>query len=263
MYTTEEMHDKRPLMSENPWVGKIKPFKIIGNTYFCGTYQGSSHLIDTGDGLIMIDPGYANTAYLVVDSIYKLGFKPEDIKYIVCSHWHGDHTAAVPHIVSLSGAKTLIHRDDAEKGSKYFTPDVLIEDGDTLTLGNVTMTFIHTPGHTKGTVSPFWYTTEGGKTYRLGMFGGAGVNTMATGRFDFEGCREAYRASVNRLRAEKVDVFIGNHVWNNDTYGKGMRLLAGGENEFIDGELWGKFLDGCEERLDGVIAKEKAAGIGG
>lgn len=36
----------------------MTPFKIFGNTYFIGTYQASCHLIDTGDGLIMIDPGY-------------------------------------------------------------------------------------------------------------------------------------------------------------------------------------------------------------
>lgn len=260
MYRNDEMHKIHPRMSKEPWLGKMEPFKIIGNTYFCGTYQASCHLIDTGDGLIMIDPGYANAAYLVIDSIYKLGFKPEDIKYIINTHWHWDHTEATTALADLTGAKTLIGRDDVEKGSKFFTPDIIVDDGDTLTLGDVTVTFIHTPGHTKGTISPFWYTTVDGKTYRLGMFGGAGVNTMHTGKFDFEGCREAYRASLNRLRAEQVDVMIGNHVWNNDTYGKGKKLLAGGENEFIDSELFGKFLDSCEARLDKVILKELEAG---
>lgn len=256
------MHDKKQDIKKDPKIGKMTPFKIIGNTYFCGTYQASCHLIDTGDGLIMIDPGYENTTYLVVDSIYKLGFKPEDIKYIINTHWHYDHTEATAAIADLAGgAKTLIGRDDAEKASKYFTPDIIVDDGDTLTLGSVTVTFVHTPGHTKGTISPFWYTTEGDKTYRLGMFGGAGVNTMVPEKFDFVGCREAYYASIERLKAEKVDVFIGNHTWNNDTYGKGQKLLAGGENEFIDGELWYKFLDNCKGRLDKIIEKEQSAAV--
>ena len=34
----------------NPWEGKMTPFKIIGNVYFCGTFQASCHLIDTGEG---------------------------------------------------------------------------------------------------------------------------------------------------------------------------------------------------------------------
>ena len=88
------------------------------------------------------------------------------------------------------------------------------------------------------------------------MFGGAGVNTMIRGTFDFEGCREAYLNSVERLKKERVDVFIGNHTWNNDTYGKSLQLLAGGENNFIDGELWIRFLEHCEKRLMKIIADE-------
>ena len=234
----------------------MEPFKIIGNVYFVGTFQASCHLIDTGDGLILIDPGYSNTLYLVIRSIYKLGFKPEDIKYIVNTHWHGDHTEATAALVDLSGAKTLIGRYDEERTKRYFVPDILLKDGDTLELGNTKMTFMETPGHTKGTVSFFFDTVENGRTYRVGMFGGAGANTMVRGKFDYEGCREGYRASLHRLQKEKVDVFIGNHTWNNDTFKKGKLLLETGENTFVDPKLWHKFLTFCEERLDRVIASD-------
>lgn len=236
--------------------GRIEPFRIIGNVYFVGTFQASSHLIDTGDGLILIDTGYSNTLYLVLRSIYKLGFKPEDIKYIVHTHWHWDHTEATAALVDLCGAKTLIGRKDEQNALKYFTPDILIDEGDTLTLGNTTISFIETPGHTRGTVSLFFETEEDGKKYRVGMFGGAGANTLAKGKFDYEGCREGYRNSLNRLRKEKVDVFIGNHVWNNNTEEHGKLLLAAGENRFIDDTLWCKFLDFCEKRLDKAIAAD-------
>ena len=238
----------------NPWEGKTEPFPIIGNVYFCGTFQASCHLIDTGDGLILIDPGYANTLYLVIASIYKLGFRPEDIQYIINTHWHWDHTEATAAMADLSGAKTLIGREDAEKARRYFEPDILVKDGDALTLGNTTVTFMETPGHTKGTVSLFFDTSEKGVTYRVGMFGGAGANTLRQGAFDFDGCREAYYASVERLQKEKVDVFIGNHVWNNDTFTKGKLLMETGENPFIDSGLWNRFLDHCKRRLDAVIA---------
>ena len=242
---------------EKPWEGRIEPFKIIGNVYFCGTFQASCHLIDTGDGLILIDPGYENTLYLVIDSIYKLGFRPEQIKYIINTHWHWDHTEATAALAQLSGAKTLLGRWDEENAKRYFTPDMLLKDGDTLTLGNTTVTFMETPGHTKGTVSLFFQTVEKGKAYRVGMFGGAGANTLAQGAFDFPNCREAYRESVHRLLSEQVDVFIGNHVWNNDTFEKAKILRETGENTFIDPTLWSRFLHYCEKRLDDVIAKEK------
>ena len=249
------MFERRTI--QKPWEGRIEPFKVVGNVYFCGTFQASCHLIDTGDGLILIDPGYENTLYLVLDSIYKLGFRPEQIKYIINTHWHWDHTEATAALAELSGAKTLVGRWDEENAKRYFTPDILVKDGDALTLGNTTMTFLETPGHTKGTISLFFHTRENGTTYRVGMFGGAGANTLAKGAFDFEGCREAYRESVHRLQEEHVDVFIGNHTWNNDTFPKAKLLRETGENKFLDAELWHQFLTFCEKRLDEVIEKER------
>lgn len=240
---------------KKPWEGKLEPFKIIGNVYFVGTFQASTHLIDTGDGLIVIDPGYSDSLYLVIDSIHRLGFDPRDIKYIVNTHWHGDHTEATAAMAELSDAKTLIGREDFEKAQQYFSADITVKDGDTLTLGNTVMHFMETPGHTKGTISFFFETEDGGKKYRVGMFGGAGANTMVPEKFDYEGCREGYRSSLHRLKEESVDVFIGNHVWNNNTAVFGKLLLETGENKFIDNTLWGRFLDFCEDRLDKVIAQ--------
>jgi len=238
------------------WESGMEPFRIAGNVYFVGTFQASCHLIDTGDGLILIDTGYLDSFFLVIHSIHSLGFNPKDVKYIINTHWHGDHTEATAPMVALCGAKTIAGRDDYQKISRFFTPDICVKDGDTLTLGNTTITFMETPGHTKGTISLFFNVEENGKTYRVGMFGGAGANTLEKGKFDYEGCREGYIHSLNRLRKEKVDVFIGNHVWNNDTYEKGKLLLETGENRFFDDTLWGKFLDFCEDRLKKVIDAE-------
>ena len=90
-----------------------------------------------------------------------------------------------------------------------------------------------------------------------GIIGGAGVNTLKKGSFDYEGCREDYRNSLHRLQKEKVDVFIGNHVGNNGTVEKGKILLETGENKFIDKNLWNDFLTFCEKRLNDVISKDK------
>jgi len=241
---------------QEPWEGRMEPFRILGNLYFIGTYQASSHLIDTSEGLILIDTGYAKTLYLVLDSIYRLGFRPDDIKYIVNTHWHGDHAEASRPLAELSGAKNVIGKKDAQKVTRFFEPDVLVGEGDTLTLGNTTISFMETPGHTKGTVSLFFDVQEDGKTYRAGMFGGAGANTLAKGRFDYDGCREDYRASLHRLQKERVDVCLGNHTWNNDTEGKSMQLRRGEGNPFIDPSCWNQFLSHCESRLDKLIAEE-------
>ena len=240
---------------EHRWEGYVEPFKIIGNVYFVGTFPASCHLIDTKDGLILIDPGYSDTLFLVMDAIHRLGFDPRDIKYIINTHWHYDHTEATAALAYFSQAKTLIGKEDAEKALQYFTPDVLIKDGDVLSLGNTDITFMETPGHTKGTISFFFDVQEEDKVYRAGMFGGAGANTMVKDKFDFPGAREAYRASLHRLQAEKVDVMLGNHVWNNNTEEYGRILLQTGENKFKNEKLWNEFLAFCEKRLDKIIAE--------
>lgn len=237
--------------------GAMEPIPILDGLWFVGCFPASSHLIDTGDGLILIDTGYADTLFLLVDSIYKLGYKPTDIRCIIHTHWHDDHTGATAGLVQLSGAKTAISAKDAPKAQQYFTPDILLNDGDTVQLGNTCIEVMETPGHTYGTVSLFFDGTENGRTYRVGMFGGAGSNTLKKGCFDYDGCRADYRASLARLRKKPVEVFIGNHVWNNDTENKGRQRLAGGENPFVDPGLWLRFLDHCEARLDKVIREER------
>lgn len=249
MFRYGEMHEKLKAMEKRPWLGKMEPFRILGNVWFVGTYQASCHLIDTGEGLIMIDPGYRRTAYLVIDAIYRAGFSPRDIKYIINTHWHGDHTEATAAFADLSGAKTLLGRDDVANAAQYFTPDIIVDDGDVLTLGDTTIRFVHTPGHTKGTISLFFDIREGENVWRAGMFGGAGLNTMVPGKYDFDGCREAYLASLARMREERVEVFLGNHTWNNNTYGKAQKLAQTGENDFIDDRIWGQFFDAYEARL--------------
>ena len=68
---------------DSPWKEYMEPFKIKGNLYFVGCHAASSHMIDTGDGLILIDTGHPQNLYLLINSIYKLGFSPYDVKYII------------------------------------------------------------------------------------------------------------------------------------------------------------------------------------
>ena len=159
-------------------------------------------------------------------------------------------------MVHLTGAKTFIGEKDGEKVKKYFEPDVLLKDGDVVELGNTKIEIMETPGHTKGTISLFFETEENGVKYQVGTFGGAGANTLAKGKFDYDNCREDYRKSIAKLKEKKVDVFICNHVWNNDTEVKGEILRTTGENKFIDSDIWGEFLTYREKRLDEVIAKD-------
>ena len=88
---------------------KVAPFRMIGNLYFVGTVEASSHLIDTGEGLILIDTGYEENADTVIESVGKLGFDIKDVKVILHSHGHLDHTDATAKLLQFAPpAKTYL-----------------------------------------------------------------------------------------------------------------------------------------------------------
>jgi len=91
-----------------PWDYETKPFKIVDGVYYVGNKNVSVHLFDTGDGLLLLDTAYTETAYLLFDSIYRLGFNPRDVRWIVHSHGHYDHFDPDSVPVMLSGTKTAL-----------------------------------------------------------------------------------------------------------------------------------------------------------
>lgn len=236
------------------------PFRMAGNLHFVGCRKASSHLIDTGEGLILIDTGYEENAEMIVDSMSELGFDIRDVKYIIHSHGHHDHTFATAALVKLSGAKTFLNSRDVRYLEGRFTPDFDIKDGDIIKLGNTEILCLETPGHTEGTISFFFDIEENGKIYRAGMFGGAGTNQLKKDYLKSKGLntlpRGQFFKSIERLKKEHVDIFIGNHSWQNDTQGNYEKSLTSDVNPFIDETRWGAFLDKLEKDLWKVIENE-------
>ncbi len=260
---------------KHPWEGYVKPFKIFGNLYYVGTEPASTHLIDTGDGLIIIDPGYQQSLYLVINNICELGFKIKDIKYIIVTHGHYDHLGAVKALQLLTGAKTFIGKEDRtyangeedltwakELGEEYyeaFEPDVLISDGDIIELGNTKILCKDAPGHTPGTKAFFFDVTDGKNTYRAAMHGGVGMNSMMTEfleRYNLSTeTREKFIPAIESIIDEKVDILLGNHVWNNDTIGKSERMTDE-FNPFVDPTEWKTFLKGIIKIYNDIFGAE-------
>ena len=265
------------MLKKDPWLGYVKPGRIFGNLYFVGTQPTSVHLVDTGDGLLLIDTGCLSNLYLVIQNMWELGFDPKDVKYIIHSHGHFDHVNGTAALVNMSGAKTYIGEQDfgmitgeidhGLTAVRPFAVDGLLKDGDVLTFGNTKVTCVSTPGHTDGVMSFFFDVTDGETTYRAGMHGGVGLNTLnhkflTANGLPFEN-RQKYFDSLERLKQERVDIFIGNHVGNNDTIGKLKRAETEEKNPFIDPEEWQRFLEGCREKLVKLIREEAEQGLGG
>ena len=233
---------------------------MIGDLYFVGTKPASCHAIDTGDGLILIDVGYEETADHVVNALAQVGLDVKDVKIILLSHGHYDHSDGAPKIKALSGADIYMCELD-NKYLKNYKPDFNLKDGDTVTLGDTTVTCLHTPGHTEGTFSFFFDVKEDGCTYRAGMFGGAGVPQLRKAYLDKNNCtyrlRGKYLDSIERLKKQKVDVFVGNHVGQNKTEQKFELIGKSDKNPFIDPDEWVGFLDSRVPKLLALIDEEK------
>ena len=130
---------------KNKWEGSIEPVNVFGNLYFVGTIPASTHIIDTGSGLIMLDTGYLEASGEVISNMEKIGLLARDIKYVLLTHGHIDHAGAARKIREISGAKIAIGAADREyvNGENdltyareyemefdFFEPDILLSDGD-------------------------------------------------------------------------------------------------------------------------------------
>jgi len=243
-------------------ISDIAPFKMAGNLYFIGTRKASSHLLVTSEGLVLIDTGYDYNIENIKEGIEVLGFDIMDVKHILHSHGHGDHTDATAALVKLTGAKTYLAKEDV-KYITGFTPDVYYTDGGVIKIGETEILCLFTPGHTEGTYSLFFNVEEDGKTYRVGTFGGASANQMKKDYYRrcYRHCRSyllrgQFYDSIARLEHEHVDIFMGNHAGQNHTQEKAALIGKADKNPFIDPTEWPQFLQSCRMSMDKVILEE-------
>jgi metallo-beta-lactamase class B len=245
----------------HPWDYAVEPFCIAGNLYYVGNRDVSSHLIDTGEGLILLDTAFPQTVYLLLESIRKLGYDPSDIQTIVHCHGHYDHFGGTRAIVELTGARTALGREDVEIltrrpelswAPEYGIPfyetfgvDLLLQEGDVIAMGNTAIECMHIPGHTPGAMAYFFQIEDRDRAYTVGIHGGPGINTLSREYLEGYGLpfsrRDDYLASLHRLQQRSVDLFIGAHPAQNATLDKRARMRQG-VNPFLDPTAWPAFL---------------------
>lgn len=156
------------------WTTPEAPFRIAGNTWYVGT-RGITVLLIRGDaGAILIDTGVPEAVPQWQASLARLGVEPGEIRLILTSHAHYDHVGALAQVKALTGARVLASAETAAllaaggTGDLHFAdampyPAVLVDDtvadGQTLHLGNLSVTAHATPGHTPGSTSWSWNET--------------------------------------------------------------------------------------------------------
>ena len=97
---------------------RVEPFRIAGNLYFIGNQDAASYLLDTEEGLIILDTGYPRTQALLLHSIASLGFRVQDIRIILHTHGHFDHIGCTSILKELSCGTTYLGRRDTEMFSR-------------------------------------------------------------------------------------------------------------------------------------------------
>ena len=113
-----------------------------------GPFDTNSYLLTcplTGDSVLVDAPAEAS-------KILK-ALKGTKLRYILITHNHMDHIGALPELKSVLRIPIGVHRLDA-KGLPL-RPEILLEDGEELSYGKMSLKVLHTPGHTPGSLC-FW-----------------------------------------------------------------------------------------------------------
>lgn len=176
--------DPGKIPAEKDWFGE--PAKIFDQMYFVGGSEHSAWVLESDEGLILIDTIYPyNSEKLIIGGMQKLGLDPADIKYIVISHGHSDHIGGVEAIQAASGAPVVMGARDWELVETYpvrytdMTPDmetgIRVSERMDLTLGNITVDLFPTPGHTPGTLGMIIKVTDFGNPVTIAYNGGTSM----------------------------------------------------------------------------------------
>jgi metallo-beta-lactamase class B len=264
------------------WNAPVKPFQIIGNVYYVGVAGVSSFLIATPKGHILIDTGFEMTVPRITNNLARLGFRLQDIKILLSSHAHLDHTGGHALMKALTGAKIYISEADAillanggtADFSTYstnmiaYTPakaDRLLHDSDEVELGGSRLVCHLTPGHTKGCTTWTMAVKDGGQTRTVLFFGSTtvldGVPLLNNPKYPT--IAQDYASTFKKLKGLPCDVFLAPH---GSFFGlsEKTRRLGNGSNPFIDPKGYREFIrqseQAFEERLQLERTRERERG---
>jgi metallo-beta-lactamase class B len=255
------------------WEEPTEPVRIVGPLYFVGTKGLGVFLFTTSEGHILMNTGMPSSDSVIVDSIRKLGFKPEDIKIMINGHAHIDHAGAFASLKQQFGAQVAIMKDDVaametgdqddfKYGNDFAYPGVhvdrILRDGDTIRMGDVRLTAYHTPGHTRGATTWVANLVADGNSYVVAFPDGAGFNPgyRLVKNPSYPGIADDYRSTHHLLEMLKPDIWLAQHNEYYDFEGKRHRAQTEGVNAWIDPEGYRRFVAAKKRAFEDEIDLE-------
>jgi len=264
------------------WNRPIEPFRIAGNLFYVGGSDLTSYLIQTPQGLILLDGGTTQLGPVIEKHIEQLGFKVSDIRILLNSHAHTDHAGGLAYLKKISGAKMVASegdrpllerwgRGDPQFGDSLIFPpgvhvDQIIHDGENIELGGVVMRAVLTPGHTPGCTTWTMTVTEGGKKYNVVFLCSTSVpdSYRLVNNKGYPQIAADYEHSFARLKHLPCDIFLGAHGTFFHLREKYARLRAGARtNPFIDPDGFRWFVAASEREFQQKLAAQRRAAAAG
>ncbi|WP_179041427.1 MBL fold metallo-hydrolase [Sphingobium lactosutens] len=222
----------------------LEPAKLFDNLFYVGNGFVGVFVLKTSDGLILFDASQseAEARNHLVPGLQKLGLDPATIRYVVVTHGHYDHFGGAAWLQKTYGARvalsaadwTLIENTpaDAIERSGIILPqrDLVVADGQTITLGDTKVTLYVTPGHTPGAVSAIVPVRLDGKTHNLSLLGSTAFPASIEPTEKVGGLK-AYDASVLRFarisKAASAQGIINTHIFADGTRERINTMAAG------------------------------------
>ena len=256
------------------WNTPTEPFKMIGNVYYVGTDGLASYLITSPQGHILVDTVMPEATSQIKASIEKLGFKVTDIKYLVNTHAHIDHTGGLAEMKQASGAQMIAGEADKpvleggyypgaqEETALAFPPvkvDRTVREGDTVSVGDVTLTARETPGHSPGCTSWEFVVKDGDATRSVLIFcsGTVALNRLVANP-TYSGIVTDYRKTFARARDMKVDVLLAPHPEMYRMQDKRALISDGAPNPFVNPGEFNAYAATLEKAFEDTLAKQTA-----
>ncbi len=180
-------------------------------------------VLKSNAGLIVIDAIWPSKLAFdaIINAIKDIGWNPENIKKLVLTHGHVDHTGCGKYFTNKYNAQTYLSKTDdiywQEHPTKPDRPetwkdykiDVYLEDKDTITLGDKTIYVYSTPGHTPGCLSYIFEVKEDDQIHMAALLGGT------TPPWNKNGVNEYLKSLdyfMKEAKNKKVDVALSNHT---------------------------------------------------
>lgn len=262
----------------NDWNAPQEPFALYGNTYYVGTHGLSSVLITSKAGHILIDGGSPESPTFIVQHIRQLGFRIEDIHYILSSHEHFDHAGGIAELQRLSGATVLssvagaavlrsgkANLDDPQytDGPSHIAPVAHVEtvtDSAVVKLGSLRVTAHATPGHTPGGMTWTWQSREDGVTANMVFADSLMAYTNDTFKYssDITHARTDLEHSIAVVAALPCDILVSAHPEVSNLWTRLDQAKTAGHAGFIDRGACRAYAAKGSARLTERVAEEQS-----